>query len=364
MSLGDTKTGSINFGCGYDVVIPAGWSMAFWISLVYRGARVGGTRELATCSREQALPHFPCDYPDTEAGQTYNKEQGRTEEEKYTKYPPAKRPNYEKLGVASPFSRDWGRLVEEWSEEVRRVEMEMKKYFPSDNPVEEMVPVMDGQGNRSTKAIEIGNGVGQREILANETSRTPSCSSQELFYVMRSYSTCRRLQQVCQSLQCASSAKAQKFSKSTNIVTHIDFLRQNYSHLSRSLICLELLMLHKGSPLVNAVIFIPTPEDLRALEKDKNYGGPVEHVHKCKKDKSSAGSKSSTLIGGCTRKAIGYVSSGQYSFARGQGAAVGFCAFPGFYELALMVSREKCRSLVLVRNTTSFQYRFASLTIV
>ena len=33
------------FGCGWDLLVPADWGSSFWVSLVYNGARVGGTRE-------------------------------------------------------------------------------------------------------------------------------------------------------------------------------------------------------------------------------------------------------------------------------------------------------------------------------
>ncbi|XP_028402359.1 ribonucleases P/MRP protein subunit POP1-like [Dendronephthya gigantea] len=119
-STANHKSGSINFGSGYDIIFPAGWSMAFWIAFVYRGARVGGTRELETCSREQGIPHFPRDFPDTHAGREFNEEQKKNGEEKYKRYPPAKRPNYKKLGMASPFAPDWKSLVNEWSERLNR----------------------------------------------------------------------------------------------------------------------------------------------------------------------------------------------------------------------------------------------------
>ena len=42
-----------DFGSGWDVVLPAGWAMPFWMNLVYRGARVGGLQQLAQLSLEQ-----------------------------------------------------------------------------------------------------------------------------------------------------------------------------------------------------------------------------------------------------------------------------------------------------------------------
>jgi ribonuclease P/MRP protein subunit POP1 len=36
----------INYGCGWDIILPPNWSMAFWLACIYRGARAAGVREL------------------------------------------------------------------------------------------------------------------------------------------------------------------------------------------------------------------------------------------------------------------------------------------------------------------------------
>jgi hypothetical protein len=35
--------GENGFGLGWDIILPAGWSMVFWISLIYAGARAVGS---------------------------------------------------------------------------------------------------------------------------------------------------------------------------------------------------------------------------------------------------------------------------------------------------------------------------------
>ena len=330
--------------------------MAFWIALVYRGARVGGTREMATCLREQALPHFPCDFPDTSAGRECNDEQKRTAGDKHEKYPPAKRPNYDKLGVASPFSGDWERLVNEWDGEIGRLQSETENFISSGNPEE-------------TKASEESRISVSDENSINRVEETPlgscemvaSSSSPTSFYVIRSRSILRRLQHISQLLDHAVCSKRTSSTKDDAFDSDDGFLQSHLGICTRSLIGLDLRLLSKGCPLMNAVIFAPTAEDLRRLNEDKSYGGPVESP---RKSPGETGAECGALIGGCTRRAIGYVTSGQYSFARGHGAAVGFCAFPGFCELIFVARRAKCRPLVLVRNTTSFQYRFASFAIL
>jgi ribonuclease P/MRP protein subunit POP1 len=415
--------GSINFGSGYDVIFPAGWNMAFWIAFVYRGARVGGARELATCSREQGVPHFPCDFPDTQAGREYNEEQRRSGEEKYERHPPAKRPNHVKFGMASPFAQDWNTLVYEWSEQVERLEVDTRQMVGSEKAAvndsqsghmkclepghNEGKVVVNAEG-QSVKDCQLGqiqcleedieegdvyngslkdNGVhsgddpkalssdveacnkDQNEIcedvgssILNETKEDIADDSERIdlatpnlqFNVMRTLSIRRRLQDIALSLKQTTKRRPQKNKIPDEEI--IEYLTKTLTKCPCSLVCLNLRPLLKGCPQDNAVIYIPTPQDLMELQKDKFYGGPVEDVHKC--------NIPSSLIGQCSRKAIGWVTSGQYSFARGQGSAIGFCTFPGFCELIIRTVQKRCSPVVLVRNTSTFQYRFANIVVV
>ncbi len=34
------------FGSGWDIIVPAGWGMSFWMNLTFNGGRVGGQREM------------------------------------------------------------------------------------------------------------------------------------------------------------------------------------------------------------------------------------------------------------------------------------------------------------------------------
>ena len=106
---------SAGYGSGWDIILPSGSAMAFCIALVYRGARSGGLQESQTLALEQGVPFFPNDFPDTPAGKAYNAKLKDEGEARYKRYLPAKRPNYEKLGVKSPFSPPWKELVEDWN---------------------------------------------------------------------------------------------------------------------------------------------------------------------------------------------------------------------------------------------------------
>ena len=99
---------------GWDLVLPNNWAMAFWVSLVYRGARACGMTDLHKCYLECGIPFFPPDYPDTRVGRHFSEERGRATEEKFRRYPPDKRRNYGKLLIQDPFVSPWGKLVRLW----------------------------------------------------------------------------------------------------------------------------------------------------------------------------------------------------------------------------------------------------------
>ncbi|KAM9310736.1 ribonucleases P/MRP protein subunit POP1 isoform 2-T2 [Pholidichthys leucotaenia] len=63
-----------SWGCGWDLLLPKGWGMAFWVPLVYRGIRTGGLHMSLKHSQNKGAPHFPHDYPDCPAGLRFQEE--------------------------------------------------------------------------------------------------------------------------------------------------------------------------------------------------------------------------------------------------------------------------------------------------
>ncbi|KAF9497689.1 POP1-domain-containing protein [Pleurotus eryngii] len=102
-SLGSVQSGTH----GWMLIIPAGWSMAFFSSLTFTGSRVGSQRERQTQAFEAGVPYFPRDYPSIPA---YGEQISKTadeEEARWKRTPAAKKPNFEKLGTRSPWRHDW-----------------------------------------------------------------------------------------------------------------------------------------------------------------------------------------------------------------------------------------------------------------
>lgn len=92
---------------GYTLLLPAGWSMALWNSLTYTGTRVGGQRERQTQAYEAGTAYFPRDYPSSSAYKEWAARKASEERTIWLRKPPAKRVNYDKLGVRSPWQADW-----------------------------------------------------------------------------------------------------------------------------------------------------------------------------------------------------------------------------------------------------------------
>lgn len=171
-----------SLGAGWDLILPPEWGMAFWIALVYRGARACGMKELHKASIESQVLHFPQDFPDTAAGLEHNSEQRKEREEQYLTKPPAKRLNYGKLLVATPFHISWESLVGYWSRKCRPRCRGVKREAPS---TEEDVPCKRGKLEISGESSEhLKWSSGENAPLESEDSSEEFPS--QSFYVLRS----------------------------------------------------------------------------------------------------------------------------------------------------------------------------------
>ncbi|EKM51892.1 uncharacterized protein PHACADRAFT_127885 [Phanerochaete carnosa HHB-10118-sp] len=104
-SSSNTHTPAVH---GWTLVIPQGWAMPFFSSLIFTGTRVGGQHERQTQAFESGTAHFPHDYPCTESYEEYSDARAFEEQDAWGRKPPAKRPNYKRLGTRSPWKPDWG----------------------------------------------------------------------------------------------------------------------------------------------------------------------------------------------------------------------------------------------------------------
>lgn len=102
----------LGFGSGWDVIVPAGYGMSVWLSLIRCGAKSGGWRETETVTDEMGQELFS---PDTVSGVKENSRQLKLNRDEYFRRPPNKRTNFKKMGIASPFGCPFSQLVKEWN---------------------------------------------------------------------------------------------------------------------------------------------------------------------------------------------------------------------------------------------------------
>lgn len=101
----------LGFGNGWDVIVPAGYGLSVWLSLIRCGAKSGGWREMDTIANEMGTELFA---PDTVAGMKENDRQMKLRRAEYFRKPPNKRTNFTKMCITSPFAIPFQQLVQEW----------------------------------------------------------------------------------------------------------------------------------------------------------------------------------------------------------------------------------------------------------
>ncbi|XP_042187961.1 ribonucleases P/MRP protein subunit POP1, partial [Callorhinchus milii] len=400
------------WGSGWDILIPKGWGMAFWIPLIYRGARVGGLQEGIKHSQSKGTPHFPDDFPDCPASIHYSKECEKEKIAKYKRYPPAKRPNYVLFGTMAPFRCPWQLLVEEW--EMRSEDHDVK---PQKQGLEvQALEFLGKQEEELTEKVSMEENPSEvakmmdidSENITDVTSKSESenvqiASNTELesghFYVIRNRKLRRQVSAWCRPTSSRNQRTHRLCRSSAYVEMTQDAVKSiNLSH-PRLLIWIRVSLLKKGSPVTNATICIPSEEDLKLQISDPHFCGPQEPKHsdpfkqRCKRLKkkqkmnpknveSAAGNletKSDSdsgphLIQGlwpeplqnltshCSRLIIGFVTQGDFSLAVGCGEALGYVSLTGLLHMVFNQPANK-RGLVLVRNPASLQYRLAKINI-
>ncbi|XP_077088731.1 ribonucleases P/MRP protein subunit POP1 isoform X3 [Siphateles boraxobius] len=321
-----------HWGSGWDLLLPKGWGMAFWVPLVYRGVRVGGLHMSVKHSQLMGQPHFPHDYPDCPAGERFQSEQESELLENFKRRPPSKRTNYIKHGCLAPFRCPWQQLTEEW---------------------EELVSLSEATGSsrdempftvlRSLKELRLLSGWIRRRLRLRVTP-DPALA---------------RLRVTPDPpLTPAAAAALQK-------------------EFRRSLLWVRLRLLSKGQPALHAMVCVPTTSDLQLLRADGHCSGPQEPRHtdhpRARSDPADPERREPVLRGvcpppfprvvsHCSRPVLGWVTQGDFSLTSGCGEALAFISLTGLTHTLLTQPQDQ-RGLVLLRNPASLQYRFAQISL-
>ncbi|XP_007532385.2 ribonucleases P/MRP protein subunit POP1 [Erinaceus europaeus] len=401
------------WGSGWDVLLPKGWGMAFWIPFVYRGARVGGLKETIVHSQYKRSPNVPGDFPDCPAGVLFAEEQAKGLLEKYRRHPPAKRPNYVKLGTLTPFCCPWEQLTQDWESRVQAQEAShgisclkgeegdfQRAQVPCASALEESRHPDNG-ADPATKDSHEAESVMDTECP--DQARTEQASSPEAtsgLCVLRNRRVLRQLSAWCGPSSGNRWAAQRAHGRGQQELTRETCLSMS-DCFPRALVWVSLSLLRKGSPEPHTMICVPTQDDLQQLLQDRGYCGPLESKHsdpfkskiRKQKEKKEAGNRqpqgqaaseglarrgpdgeSLALTQGlwpgplpavtshCSRVLLGFVTQGDFSMAVGYGEALGFVSLTGLLD-TLSSQQAAERGLVLLRPPASLQYRFARIAI-
>lgn len=108
----DNQLKRLGYSSGWDVLVPSGYGLSLWLSLIMWGCRPGGIRETLMVNKEFGSATF---LPDTISGKQELSETTESLKQKYFLLPPNKRCNYSKFSISSPFNPALDQLVKEWS---------------------------------------------------------------------------------------------------------------------------------------------------------------------------------------------------------------------------------------------------------
>jgi len=308
----------LDFGAGWDIILPAGWSMAFWIALVYRGAKAVGLQDQRRLAFEAGELTFPDSFPDTPAGAEMSSSRAAELRSKYDRRPPAKRCNYNKMGVSAPFHCPWSELVQGWA---RR---------------------------------------------CCEDGKVGDIDSDQLFYCVRKRRLLRLLEDMCAGVT-KSSGRSSVCGRTTSdsVLTE---LRQS----GRAIVKVSVAMLGRGAPSQFSLICLPTADDVMLQTRNRccrdSVREPTEPLHRCKSSDTGLTPATTSVLGSADRPTIGFAVVGGFSHATARGHSVGFVSAIALAKLLEQqlnaASCKPCAVTVLVRCPHSLQYRLAALHVV
>ncbi|NXF02791.1 POP1 protein, partial [Smithornis capensis] len=402
------------WGSGWDIYLPKGWGMAFWIPFIYRGVQVGGLQEALKHSEYQRTPHTPNDFPDCQAGMQFAKELETSLLEKFKRRPPAKRANYVKLGTLSPFICPWGQLTRNWERRMNASGGFVRPFCPhpecctteagsSCDPKAEVVREASPETGKVEETMEITSSKGAlktEDVISTQDFGERNETKTSDFIVLRSEKVLKQLSAWCYPT-AGKDRRIRLISRLGQKEMTEDVFLPILMSYPRALIWVNLSLLRKGNPELHAMICIPTEDDLLHLSKDKLFCGPQEPKHrdifkdkvqKQKEEKKKKNNIQATegdalsisdkeeiedhegLVLGlwsdalpdvtshCSRTVLGYVTRGDFSLAAGCGEALGFVSLTGLIYMLYNQPADK-KGLVLLRTPASLQYRFARLNI-
>ncbi|KAI0789808.1 ribonucleases P/MRP protein subunit POP1-domain-containing protein [Abortiporus biennis] len=358
-SFPDNKSTSTRSIHGWTLIIPAGWAMAFLPSLIYTGTRVGGQRERQTQAFESGCLSFPKDYVTTEAYNEYADDWESEEKGRWERKPPAKRPEYEKLGTRSPWRADWGVVL--GLEEPKPYKDEGEDQIMDD---EELMPAQ-----REEEQAQVVDSV-MTEDNENVPQQVPDNSAKVgTDWKIRPWLL--RGPKVKEVLD----GTAKMFNHATGLYNEINTLRVKRHQepldsvtikadtlWKSALVQVRIRMCGRGKPSELAVIYKLSDEEVQkwieAITDRKTGSAPSKwdvDDHAEDEDEGEDENKDEDDMCELSKKPpsqtdiIGYVTSGNLSLSLGEGYAVGAIPVAALFTLKEQAERLRCGNTYLAK---------------
>ncbi|TFK70360.1 POP1-domain-containing protein [Pluteus cervinus] len=314
---------------GWTMIVPAGWSMAFWSSLTFTGTRVGGQRERQTQAFEAGTAYFPRDFPLTPSYGEYVRKSELQESDAWYKKPPAKRVNYPTLKVRSPWRADWEVILG-----IEQVPTQSDdSYLPAQR--EEPAPP------------------------ASESSIKP--------WLIRGPDLLKLL-----------GTMSKYFNPAQNLLDQMTQLRVKCGHqpfhpktnaddlLKTCLVRVRVKLCGRGCPQTMAMICRASDSEVKTWVRGIQNG---ETNYETTEESDNEGNEEAPKED-LDAQIIGYITTGQFSLSRGEGFAIGAIALDQFLKLkeqtAKLFPHNTAQQLpmVKVRNRNSNHFRAGKLQIL
>ncbi|XP_053658943.1 ribonucleases P/MRP protein subunit POP1 [Anopheles marshallii] len=331
----------LGYGSGWEVIVPAGYGLAVWHSLVMWGAKPVGQKELDMVALESG--HDRSGVPDTVFGKDEAVHKHSESLSRYFKRPNNKRVNYTKLAIASPFRCPWTQLVQEWNgaqggsdrpyfvlrdqEALAKLKLALDRKFNVHSiglSPDALVPVLltlKTRGNPGDNAIICLPNRG--DFRTNKTNRLSAIHGP--VYVEPARKDPHGAERIVLRAQ------------------HLKTLKRLRNRRVR-----EKIRLQRANPGV--LVRIPQANNRALVEEQLKRMAELWLP-----------AKPATIRNQCSRECFGYVTQGGFSLSEGTVNGIGYVTAKGLVKLFKICTKGTVK--VLVRGTRTRGYRFATIRL-
>ncbi|XP_073968617.1 POP1 ribonuclease P/MRP subunit isoform X2 [Rhodnius prolixus] len=327
----------LGYGSGWDVISPCGYAMPLWLSFVLSGARTGGLREAEAFYREFSY-HPIHQQPDTTTGKTEEKKNRLEATEIFFRLPPAKRRNYIKLNIPTPFHCPWSVLSKDWDGLEEFYVMRNKKIL---GLLESCLKQRTLDCVNSMNEIDVAKGA----LIPVRIDLKGKGKLDRNSHICLLHET---------DLKCVpkeSPRKDEHHQERLNLRTEHQKLLK---HLARKR--------HKAKVAEREEQALPSDSSKdfkQVVLENSSIKWIDEHSEKMR---SLWLPSCDTIKDTCSRTVIGFVSNGDYCFTEGISSGIGYVILNGLKEY--LKSRTFNENIVLIRCTHTDQYRLAKLNVI